>query len=181
VSQVSTTFSVAWVAEIVQQPRLFKNRAPVNARSVMNYSVIAEKLTDGYCVDAACWKRRASLSRTHLRVATDPCHAPLALQSTCAWHAKPVYKPADFGNGIKKIPSLHFSLKFSYLVRMHPTLYLIGHKRWYGTEQTPARFTDTVNQNSMQEEVTSRLKLGNACYYSVQNLLSSRLLSKNLD
>ena len=25
----------------------------------------------------------------------------------------------------------------------------------------------------------SRLKLGNACYYSVQNLLSSRLLSKN--
>ena len=26
----------------------------------------------------------------------------------------------------------------------------------------------------------SRLRLGNACYYSVQNLLSSRLLSKNL-
>ena len=31
----------------------------------------------------------------------------------------------------------------------------------------------------MQEEIKSRLKLGNACYYSVQNLLSSRLLSKN--
>jgi len=28
--------------------------------------------------------------------------------------------------------------------------------------------------------VCSRLKLGNACYYSVQNLLSCRLLSKNL-
>jgi hypothetical protein len=27
----------------------------------------------------------------------------------------------------------------------------------------------------------SRLKLGSACYYSVQNLLSSRLLSKNLN
>ena len=26
----------------------------------------------------------------------------------------------------------------------------------------------------------SRLKLGNACYYSLQNLLSYRLLSKNL-
>ena len=26
----------------------------------------------------------------------------------------------------------------------------------------------------------SRLKLGNACYYWVQNLLSSRLLSKNV-
>ena len=30
------------------------------------------------------------------------------------------------------------------------------------------------------EEIKSRLKLGNACYHSVQNLLSSRLLSKNL-
>ena len=37
-----------------------------------------------------------------------------------------------------------------------------------------------TNQNSIQEEIKSRLKLGNACYYSVQNLLSSRLLSKNL-
>jgi hypothetical protein len=36
------------------------------------------------------------------------------------------------------------------------------------------------NQNSIQEEFKSRLKSGNACYYSVQNLLSSRLLSKNL-
>jgi hypothetical protein len=37
-----------------------------------------------------------------------------------------------------------------------------------------------TNQNSIQEEVKSRLKSGNACYYSVQNPLSSRLLSKNL-
>ena len=37
-----------------------------------------------------------------------------------------------------------------------------------------------TNQNSIQEEIKSRLKLGNACYYSVQNLLSSSLLSKNL-
>jgi len=29
------------------------------------------------------------------------------------------------------------------------------------------------------EEIKSRLRLGNACYHSVQNLLSSRLLSKN--
>ena len=37
-----------------------------------------------------------------------------------------------------------------------------------------------TDQNSIQEEIKSRLKLGNACYHSVQNLLSSRLLSKNL-
>jgi hypothetical protein len=40
--------------------------------------------------------------------------------------------------------------------------------------------TTLTNQNSIQAEIESRLKLGNACYYSVQNLLSSRLLSKNL-
>jgi len=53
---------------------------------------------------------------------------------------------------------------------------------------TSALFNDTVSvtnmtltdQNSIQEEINSRLKLGNACYYSVQNLLSSKLLSKNL-
>src|SRR5215510_6241398 len=37
-----------------------------------------------------------------------------------------------------------------------------------------------TDQNSIQEEIKCRLKLGNACYHSVQNLLSARLLSKNL-
>jgi len=40
--------------------------------------------------------------------------------------------------------------------------------------------TTLKNQNSIVEEIKSRLRSGNACYYSVQNLLSSRLLSKYL-
>jgi len=40
--------------------------------------------------------------------------------------------------------------------------------------------TMLTNQNYIQEEIKSRLKLRNACYYSVQNILSSSLLSKNL-
>ena len=48
----------------------------------------------------------------------------------------------------------------------------------------PGRFkylgTTLTNKNSIQEEIKSRLKLGNACCYSVQNLLSSSLLSKKL-
>jgi len=40
--------------------------------------------------------------------------------------------------------------------------------------------TTVTYQNSIQEEIKSRLNTGNACYYSVQNLLSSSLLSKNL-
>ena len=40
--------------------------------------------------------------------------------------------------------------------------------------------TTLTNQNLIQEEIKSRLKSGNACYHSVQNLLSSSLLSKNM-
>jgi len=40
--------------------------------------------------------------------------------------------------------------------------------------------TTSANQNSIQEEIKSRLKTGNACYHSVQNLLSSSFLSKKL-
>jgi len=40
--------------------------------------------------------------------------------------------------------------------------------------------TNLTNQNSIVEEIKSRLRSGNACYHSVQNLLSSSLLSKNL-
>jgi len=40
--------------------------------------------------------------------------------------------------------------------------------------------TTLKNQNSIQDEIKSRMKSGNACYHSVQNLLSSSLLIKNL-
>jgi hypothetical protein len=39
--------------------------------------------------------------------------------------------------------------------------------------------TTLTNRNSIHEEIKSRLKSGNAFYHWVQNLLSSRLLSKN--
>jgi len=40
--------------------------------------------------------------------------------------------------------------------------------------------TAFANQNSILEEIKSRLKSGNAFYHLVQNLVSSSLLSKNL-
>ena len=43
--------------------------------------------------------------------------------------------------------------------------------KYYGTTLT--------NENSIAKEIKARLRPGNACYRSVQNLLSSRLLSKN--
>ena len=40
--------------------------------------------------------------------------------------------------------------------------------------------TTLAYQNSIQEEIKSRVKSGNACYHSVQNFLSSSLVSKNI-
>jgi len=39
--------------------------------------------------------------------------------------------------------------------------------------------TNLTNRKPITEEIKSRLKSGNACYHSVQMLLSSSLLSKN--
>jgi hypothetical protein len=40
--------------------------------------------------------------------------------------------------------------------------------------------TILTNQNDIHDEIKSRSNSGNACYYSVQNILCSRLISKNL-
>jgi hypothetical protein len=37
-----------------------------------------------------------------------------------------------------------------------------------------------TDQNGIHDEIRSRLNSGNACYQAVQNLLSSRLLSRNV-
>jgi hypothetical protein len=41
-------------------------------------------------------------------------------------------------------------------------------------------WNDSNKSNLILEEIKRRLNSGNACYHSVQNLLSSRLQSKNL-
>jgi hypothetical protein len=42
------------------------------------------------------------------------------------------------------------------------------------------KYLGTTNQNSIHEEIKSRLKSGNACCHSEHNLLSSNLLSKSV-
>jgi hypothetical protein len=41
--------------------------------------------------------------------------------------------------------------------------------------------TTGTNQNLIQEKIMRRLNLDNACYHSVHKLLSSLLLSKNIN
>jgi hypothetical protein len=40
--------------------------------------------------------------------------------------------------------------------------------------------TTVTNRNLIQDQIKRRLNSGNVCYHSVQTLLSSRLLSKNI-
>jgi hypothetical protein len=56
----------------------------------------------------------------------------------------------------------------------------IGNSSFERAEEFKYLGTTLTYQNSIQEEVKSRLKLWNACSHSEQNLLSSSLLSKNL-
>jgi hypothetical protein len=56
----------------------------------------------------------------------------------------------------------------------------IGNKSFETVEQCKYLETTLTKQNSIHEEIKSRLKSGNACYHSVQNLVSSSLLSKTV-
>ena len=56
----------------------------------------------------------------------------------------------------------------------------IDYKSFERVEEFQFLETTLTNQNSIQEEIKSRLKSGNTCYHSVQNLLSSNFLPKNI-
>jgi len=57
----------------------------------------------------------------------------------------------------------------------------IYNKSFEGVEQFIYLEITLTNQNSIQEEIKSMLKSQNACNHSVQNLLSTGLLSKNIE
>ena len=56
----------------------------------------------------------------------------------------------------------------------------VGNKSCERLEHFSYLGTSLMDQNSFHEEIKVRLQSGNACYYSVQKLLSSSLLSKNI-
>jgi hypothetical protein len=55
----------------------------------------------------------------------------------------------------------------------------VDNKSFERVEQFKYIGTTRIKQNSIQEAIKTRLKLGNTCYHFVQDFLSSSLLSKN--
>jgi hypothetical protein len=63
----------------------------------------------------------------------------------------------------------------SFLIYAHR-----GNRSFENVSQFKYLGMTVTNQNLFQEEIKRRLNSGSACYHSVQNLLSSHLLSKNV-
>jgi hypothetical protein len=73
-----------------------------------------------------------------------------------------------------------YMLEFRYQTVDQKRDIQLGNRSFENTSQFKYLGTIVTNQNLFREEIKTRLNSGHACYHSVQNLLSSHLLSKSL-
>jgi hypothetical protein len=69
---------------------------------------------------------------------------------------------------------------WSLVVRKYPSKHIVMALEHLPYSPDLSLGMTVTNQNLIDDEIKSRLNSGNACYHSVQNLLSSRLLLTNV-
>ena len=57
---------------------------------------------------------------------------------------------------------------------------IIGNLSFENVEKFGYLGVTVTNTNDIREDIKRRINMGNACYYSLEKILSSRLLSKKL-
>jgi hypothetical protein len=118
----------------------------------------------------------------------DPKHTFLPMKLSSSWVSMPGFRAV----GIGAVLNWDMLLKYTFLIRrLVCSVLLLLHKqkdlyffKVYASFEIVARFRSlgatVIGQNLIKVKVKSRLNLGNACYHSVQNILSCWLLSKNI-
>jgi hypothetical protein len=67
-------------------------------------------------------------------------------------------------------------VKKEFIIKRHLIVFHIACREKNRTDRNES----LTHENDIHDEIKCRLNSGNACYYSVQNLLSSRLISEKL-
>ncbi|KAJ4427864.1 hypothetical protein ANN_23868 [Periplaneta americana] len=86
----------------------------------------------------------------------------------------------DIRSGLCKETLVMFWVTLILLVTYGTTQQLRGHRTDPKVKQFKYLGATVTNINDTREEIKRRINMGDACYYSVEKLLSSSLLSKNL-
>ncbi|KAJ4440485.1 hypothetical protein ANN_08626 [Periplaneta americana] len=138
-------------------PKTFTNRRALKEH-LYTHGEINEKIQCDVCEK---WLKNHTTLRSHMQ-----CHSNKLF--SCP-HCDKVYN---------MLKSLRFHLQTHSDVRPHKCL--VCGKTFKQVEKFKYLGATVKNINDTWEEIKNRINMGNACYYSVEKLLSSSLLSKNL-
>ena len=139
---------------------------PTHMQQLISSGVVFQQTALSYYYPQCC-------RLAELHVLLHKQQAELSITEQCAAAAGKAWSllgPSRIGHAAKCVRLARLSLQAERSWLRAPQMFL----------KCVGESSSLTNQNSIQQEIKIKLKSGNACYHSVQNLLSSIVLSKNL-